>query len=472
MRRVCRALACAVMLVAALCAPAFAAAGNGQLGAVVDGRLVTLNPDGSGLRTLPVADAQQITELAFSPGGNRLAFVKAGEIGVLELATGRVLTLTSGQIDANPGWSADGARIGFRRGLRTMTVLAAGGEQPRDHLGPLKPGTSDIGWAPDLKAVAAVVDNRLELPGLDAPPPATGAPAWAPDNGVIAFAGPDGLSTIPVTLGPPTLVTGLPASPPRWSPDAHSLLYVSGNELRTITVRGGIVRTVLTAERVGAADWQPCTAGVTASCESVTPPRCSATTATMTTQADQPVDLPPPPCSDPAGRALTIVVAKGPEHGTLAGLRYTPAPGFTGQDTISLRVNNGAADSETVRVTVFVVPRPAPVATAKPPVLVQGAPFLSARETPRLDRRRRTRVKLSCDQDCALTVRLTARLRSGRTIDGRPVHRTLAAQRVLLLRLRLPRKPRGTIKTVWITGRVRNAADDVRTVKLPVRLPR
>ena len=40
------------------------------------------------------------------------------------------------------------------------------------------------------------------------------------------------------------------------------------------------------------------------------------------------------------------------------------------------------------------------------------------------------------------------------------------------MRLRLPAKPRGTLRTVWITGRVRNAAGDVRAVKLPVRLPR
>jgi len=43
---------------------------------------------------------------------------------------------------------------------------------------------------------------------------------------------------------------------------------------------------------------------------------------------------------------------------------------------------------------------------------------------------------------------------------------------VVALTLRLPSKPRGTLKTVWVTGRVRNAAGDVRSVKLPVRLPR
>jgi hypothetical protein len=125
-----------------------------------------------------------------------------------------------------------------------------------------------------------------------------------------------------------------------------------------------------------------------------------------------------------------------------------------------------------VRATIFVLPRPVVLPAAKPPVTVRRAPFLSARATPRLDRRRRTLAQLSCDQDCSLVVRLTARLRSKRTLNGPQVKRSVAAGRVLSLHLRLPTKPRGTVKTVWITGRVRNATGDARTVKLPVRLPR
>ncbi len=81
-------------------------------------------------------------------------------------------------------------------------------------------------------------------------------------------------------------------------------------------------------------------------------------------------------------------------------------------------------------------------------------------------------MRLSCDQPCAIAVRLTARLKSRRTLNGPQVRRSVDAGSVLSLRLRLPTKPNGTVKTVWITGRVRNAAGDVRTVKLPVRLPR
>ena len=116
------------------------------------------------------------------------------------------------------------------------------------------------------------------------------------------------------------------------------------------------------------------------------------------------------------------------------------------------------------------MPAPRPVPGSPP---VAQAPFLTARATPRLDRRRRTLVRLSCDQACSLTVRLQARLRSSkRTLKGPQVRRSLPARAMLAVRLRLPTKPRGTLRTVWITGRVRSAAGDTRAVKLPVRLPR
>jgi hypothetical protein len=471
MRRACRALVCAAILVAALCAPAAAATTNGQLAAVTDGRLVTLNPDGSGLRVLPVTDAGQITELAFSPGGNRLAFVKAGELSVIELATGRTLALATAA--ANPGWTLDGLTIAFRRGLSIWRVPAAGGDPQPDVTG-LLAGTSDIAWRPGAKDHTPVVLGLLQLLGLDLPPAVTGIPAWAPDEHAVAYARSGGLSVI-TPRGDVRAVAEGAAGSPRWSPDSGALVFAAGAELRTLQVAGGQGSTPLTgAEPVGAVDWQPCVPNVTLSCTSVSPPRCSALTASATTQADQAVDRPAPPCTDPASRPLSLVVTKPPEHGTVSGLRYTPVPGFVGQDTVFYRVNNGVLDSETFRVTVFVVPRPAitPAPATRPPVLVQGAPFLSASATPRLNRRRTTLVKVSCDQDCSFTIRLSAKLRTRKSFAGPKIRRSLTAKQVVRLRLRLPSRPRGRLKTVWVTGKVRNAAGDARRVKLPVRLPR
>jgi hypothetical protein len=479
MRRSIRAFACAICWFVACCGPALAAP-NGQLAAVLDGRLVTLNADSSGLRVLPVPDAGQITELAFSPGGNRLAFVKAGEISVLDLASGRILAVISGGgSDANPAWASDGRMLAFRRGPLTYRVAVATGATPDPYFLDLSAGTTDLAWAPGLNAFASVIAGLLVLPGvsLDLPPAVTGVPAWAPDNSAVAFARAGGLSTIPPTGGAAKPLLEGQATAPRWSPDSSALAYAAGTEVRIVRAAGGEPITVTAgAERAGPVDWQPCVGGTTLSCESVAPPRCSATSATATTQSDQPVDLPAPPCTDPAGRRLELVVAKAPDHGTIDGLRYTPAPGFSGQDSVAYRVSNGVADSaEVYRVTVFVVPRPVaavPLTGVRAPVLVQGAPFLSARATPRLDRKRTTIVRVACDQDCSLAVRLSAKLRSNKTFEGPQVKRTLMASRVLSLKLRLPSKPRGTLKTVWVTGRVRNAAGDVRGVRLPVRLPR
>ena len=465
------AFACAVVLTASPAA-ARAAPQNGQLAAVVDGRLITVNADGTGLRTLWTPQpAGEITGLAWSPDGNRLAFSYAGRIVSFDVAAGRGLSLTDGGRDINPGWSADGRRIGFLRvGTRTFAVPADGGEVSELPFR-IPSGATALAWAPNLTNLVVVVPPTLLLAGLELTSNGVvGSPAWAPDGERIAFADAAGLRTVTTGLPPVTAtVARPPASSPRWSPDGRSLLYPADGELRTLAL-GESPRTVL-ARGVTAADWQPCTPGVTASCESVSPPHCTPTALTVTTQADQAVDLPVAACTDPAGRALSLVIAKQPDHGSLAGLRYTPSAGFTGQDSVVYRVSNGAGESEPVRVTVFVVPRPA---VAAPPVLipVARAPFLNARAKPRLDRRRRALVKLSCDQNCTVALRLTATLRTKRKLRGTIVRRSIVSGRVVSLRLRLPSKPRTALKTVWITGTVTSAGGLRRTVKLPVTLPR
>src|SRR4051812_37517676 len=107
MRRAFLAFAC-VALLAALPSAAFAAS-NGMLAAVVDAKLVTVNADGSGLRTLWAPSAGEISGLAWSPDGSRLAMSYAGKIVVYDVAAGRGVTITDGR---DPAWSADGQRLG------------------------------------------------------------------------------------------------------------------------------------------------------------------------------------------------------------------------------------------------------------------------------------------------------------------------------------------------------------------------
>ena len=197
----------------------------------------------------------------------------------------------------------------------------------------------------------------------------------------------------------------------------------------------------------------------------------------MTTLTDQPVELPAPPCTDPAGLPLQLVLVKDGDHGTVSGSVYTPRSGFVGQDSVTYRVSNGGAVSDIVRVTVFVVPRPAaagPAPSTNTPPAAVAAPFLSARVKPALDRKRTTLARLACDQACSFTVRLEGTLRGKKKkpFKGKALKRALTPDRVLALRLKLPAKPKGTLKTVFITGTVRGANGATRPVKLAVSVRR
>jgi hypothetical protein len=476
------ALACAVLLLTVPPSAARAQVANGQIAAVIDDRLVTLNPDGSGLRPLfSPARPDEVSGLAWSPDGNRLAFAASGRILSFDLLTRRITMLTNpleGTLDIDPGWSHDGQRIVFRRvePERQLAIsITRTGSDPTV-LFELDPRTTGVAWHPLAKEITATpaIDGRLQLFGLDPAPAVTGSPAWSPDGERIAFANDSGLHTIAGEPPAVTRVTGPPAGPPRWAPDGSKLLFATGTELRMVGLDGGQPQAVRPAsKRALAPAWQPCVKGVTVSCESVAPPTCTVTATTVTTQENAPVDLPPPPCSDPAGRPLTLMLVKAPDHGQLNGRRFTPAPGFVGQDSLTYRMSNGSAESELVRLTIFVVPRPRPVnpqiAALEPP-LPQRAPYLTAIAVPRLDARRHALVRLRCDLDCTFSVRLSARLRSSRrTLKGPLVRRSAPARGVIALRLRLPRKPKGRLRYVWVVGNVRSAAG-VRSVKIPVRL--
>jgi hypothetical protein len=200
----------------------------------------------------------------------------------------------------------------------------------------------------------------------------------------------------------------------------------------------------------------------------VLPPVCNGTGAQVTTQADVPVELPVASCTDPAGLPLRVVTDKDGEHGSLSGTLYTPRPGFIGQDSVSYRMSNGTAQSDPVRVTVFVVPRPASMTPSPGPSNPTVAPYLSLRVKPKLDRRRTALARFSCDQRCTFTVRLEAKLKSKkRALKGTRLKRTLEPGRVLAVRLKLPVKPKGKLRSVWITGTVQGTAGS-RPVRLPV----
>src|SRR4051812_10290242 len=436
-RRAILAVACLVAF-ATTTAPARAAApSNGMLAAVVDGKVVTLNPDGSGLRTVwtPTSPGD-ISGLSWSPDGAKLAFSLGGKIFVIsDLLTGRPVQLpNNGTQDLDPAWSPSSAQITFRRGDGTVTMSLDGSERGTTRL----EMTSDaFAWAPDSTPekphTAWTVRTSLynsdfgklnpDFPRLEMRRDAVGTPAWSPDSKRLAYAasgsgaGEPGLYSDRADGSRPMFVTVAPVGPPRWSPDGGSLIYVVNGALRTVPAAD--LSTPAAVPGVTGAtvvDWQSCVPGASfADCVSVAPPTCEGTSLTATTQSDQAVDLPAHSCKDPASRGLSVVLVKGPDHGMLAGQRYTPAAGFVGQDELAYKLSNGFGESPVVTVKIFVVKRagsPPPPPIAAP--VVRAAPYLTARATPRLDRRRTALVRLGCDQNCSFEVRLTGTLKRGK----------------------------------------------------------
>lgn len=77
----------------------------------------------------------------------------------------------------------------------------------------------------------------------------------------------------------------------------------------------------------------------------------------VTTEMDTPVDI-PIEATDPDGDALSYEIVTFPTMGTAEignpTLRYTPQPGFVGDDVIEWRASDGVAHSDTVRISITV----------------------------------------------------------------------------------------------------------------------
>src|SRR5262245_22376607 len=116
------AIACLVAF-AALTTRAFAGPSNGMLAAVTaDNKVVTLNPDGSGVNPR-FAFTGTVSALAWSPDGNKLALIVDGKLVVGDVRTGKSMSLPNAG-DSAPTWSTDGASIGVRRGNTAVWVSA------------------------------------------------------------------------------------------------------------------------------------------------------------------------------------------------------------------------------------------------------------------------------------------------------------------------------------------------------------
>jgi hypothetical protein len=464
-----RRVLCAVVAAVLWAAPASFAA-DGQLVGVDGGStLVTFNANGSGPRTL--WSGQAVATPRWSPDGNRIAFTAAGRVEVLDVPSGRVTEVGDG---VGPAWSPDGTRIAFVRGAQIVTRLADGsGEQVLPVDGS---GVRAIAWSVDDYLALWVADSLdlASVDGEDRGPVAdgvSGAPAWWPDGSRLVY--PRDSSLFELTEDGEVQFT-YPLSGER---DPAAAMSPTGTRVAFLRTGAGAPELGFAGPEPGSASfggqpgaanlsdlsWQPCVAGVTASCTSFTPlppaltPACPPVLSLVTVVGGARNLF--AQCT--GSTALTIVTP--PAHGTatvigLNSLRYIPALGFVGTDTFTFAAGRGRVRSTVSRVDVTVQPRP-----PKP-----AAPKLTVIGRPRLDRRGRVVVRAICDRACLVKLRVRVRLKHGHNLDGRAVRASAPANGTVVLRMRRAATKR-RILGARVLGRITGADGRTRLFSLTLR---
>jgi Tol biopolymer transport system component len=165
--------------------------------------LYTMNGDGSNLAIIP--GVERATEPSFSADGNRIAYMRDGDIWIVNPngSSNRNLTNTPDFQDSEPAWSPDGTEIAFsslRDGNADVFVVRSsdGGGERR-----LTQATGFDGfpvWSPDGSTIAFTT-TRFEEYGIHVMPADDGDPdsfiistsvsnvwhAWFPDSSKIAW---------------------------------------------------------------------------------------------------------------------------------------------------------------------------------------------------------------------------------------------------------------------------------------------
>jgi hypothetical protein len=210
-------------------------------------------------------------------------------------------------------------------------------------------------------------------------------------------------------------------------------------------------------------------------------PRCASTSVTV--PANVPTTL-PGICSDLDGDALDIFVSD-PAHGTVtfsgASVIYTPAPGYSGPDSLTLYAADDFYASNDATLSITVAPPPVPIATVAP-TPIPAPKDLTAPKVALKNASKKQALALSLTTNERSTATLTATL-DQKTAKKLKLSRTVGTLKVALtpgtstLKVKLSAKAAKAFKKLKkvklsVTAVVTDTAGNKTTLKLTVTLKR
>jgi TolB protein len=335
--------------------------------------IYVMDADGSGVTRLTDNCPHADYEPAWSPSGQRLAFVHDGDIWTMKAdGTDRVaLTCTDEYGDSEPDWSPDGSLIAFVREGQVLVMR------------------------PDGTGVRQVTSGPRFAAG----------PSFSPDGARIAFTrnattADEGLFVVGVDgAGLRHLDASLDWAP-AWSPDGSAIVFDSNRDhpreatqaLYAIDANGGEPATVLAALDAAGADWAPAEGtAVSGSEPDVTPADTACPESPATSSA------PEPPVSPPTPGAVRAADVVAPDRLRVDRVSFAPSVVRPRRSVaLRLRIVDETAGIPVVGAAVAVTSVPSGLVAAPPQQLTDtsGSTTVRLRPSPRL-RPRRGRLVLA-----------------------------------------------------------------------------